>query len=425
MIAKPEPVSSDTSMATPTTGVRVGVVLACLLGNCISPTPVVITTLGLFLIPISHEFRWPREEVSGVLTLLAVVSAMAFPIVGRLADHFGPRRPILLGNLCFGVCVIALGFSTSNVFLFYGIFALIGFFGSFPSTMMYNRVISGWFDNARGTMLGLTAGLGNGVGATVVPFLALILMNASSWRGAFIGLGVIVIAIGFPAFLFLLKEPPLAGHGKTSSAHLLIGMTFAQATRTLSFWLMLISFGLGSGCLTALLPHVVPILSDRHFPTGEAVAVVSVFGMVGAGWMVVVGLLLDRINSPKIIAPLYLVSVAGTLMLEHGTTLPALIAGGAMMGIGLGTEFGALSYLISRIFGLPRFGIIAGVMYSVVIISQGVTPYLMDVDFDHNRSYLLSLHVIEAALFVGAAIIACLPRYEATTALWQKISSPA
>ena len=140
--------------------------------------------------------------------------------------------------------------------------------------------------------------------------------------------------------------------------------------------------------------------------------------------MVVVGFLLDRINSPKIIAPLYLVSVAGTLMLEHGTTLPALIAGGAMMGIGLGTEFGALSYLISRIFGLPRFGIIAGVMYSVVIISQGVTPYLMDVDFDHNRSYLLSLHVIEAALIVGAAIIACLPRYEATTALWQKISSP-
>jgi MFS family permease len=425
MAAPIEPAASKSfasRLVTRTSKAQIGIVLSCLIGNIVSSTPVVNTTLGVFLVPISREFQWPRERVSGVLTLLAVVSALAFPIVGSLADKFGSRRLILFGNLCFGICVIGLGFSTGNVFLFYGTFALIGIFGSLPSTMMFNRVVAGWFDAARGRMLGLSSGLGNGLGATIMPFAALILMREWGWRGAFIGLGAIVIAAGFPTFLFLLKEPPLANRGQASTAVVLEGMTLVQAARTSSFWLVLIAIGLGAGCLTAVLAHVVPFLSDRGISVNRGVVVVSVFALVGSGWMIVVGWLLDRFDSPKIIAPLYLISVVGTLALEHGTTLPVLVLGGALMGIGLGSEFGALSYFISRYFGFPRFGTIAGVMYSAVTISLGITPFLMDVDFDHNKSYLLSLHVIEVALVAGAVMIACLPRYESTMALWRKIS---
>jgi hypothetical protein len=89
------------------------------------------------------------------------------------------------------------------------------------------------------------------------------------------------------------------------------------------------------------------------------------------------------------------------------------------MGVGMGTEYGALPFFISRYFGLRRFGAIAGVMYSAVVVAQGITPYLMDVDFDHHHSYLLSLHVVDVVLITGATIIALLPRYAATTRLWR------
>jgi MFS family permease len=118
------------------------------------------------------------------------------------------------------------------------------------------------------------------------------------------------------------------------------------------------------------------------------------------------------------VAPLFLVSVAGLLTLEHGTSLPVLILGGALMGVGMGTEFGALPYFISRYFGLRRFGMIAGVMYSAVIIAQGVTPLLMDMDFDRRHSYVLSMHVIEIVMVAGAVMIACLPAYRASMARW-------
>src|ERR1700733_1271014 len=102
---------------------QISVVAACLLGNMISPTPIIHGPFGTFLIPISHEFGWPRARVSGVLSVLAIMTALAYPIIGRLADRFGPRRLILAGNLAFGCCVVALGFSRPNILLFYGLFA--------------------------------------------------------------------------------------------------------------------------------------------------------------------------------------------------------------------------------------------------------------------------------------------------------------
>lgn len=404
---------------------QAGVVAACLLGNIVSPTPIVYGALGVFLIPIAKDFAWPREQVSGAFILLSLITAIAYPVVGRLADWFGPRRPILLGNLAFGACVIALGFSGRDGILFYLVFALIGAFGALPSSMMCTRVISGWFDKTRGAMLGVTAGLGNGAGATIMPPLALLLMSAFGWRGGFMGLGAIVILAGFPTLLLGLKEPPAAAHGPKLSGVDLPGMSLGQAASTLSFWLMLSAICLGAGCLTAVMAHIVPILTDRRFPVAQATLVVSVFATVTAIWQIVMGWLLDRTGSPKMVAPLYIVSVAGLLMLEHGSTFPAMIASGALMGIGMGTEYGVLPYFISRYFGLRRFGHIAGVMYSVIIVAQGVTPYLMDVDFDHHRSYVLSLHIIDVLLVLGAATIALLPTYAAAKARWSAVQAAA
>ena len=397
----------------------IGVASACLVGNLISPTPIIYGPIGLFLIPISHEFGWPREQVSGVLGPFALMTALAYPFIGRLADHFGPRRLIRLGNVAFGCCVIALGFSFPSAILFYGLFALIGAVGSLPSSMMYTRVVSGWFDKTRGAILGVTAGLGNGVGATIMPIAALVLMSWFGWRGAFIGLGALVLAVGFPVLALFLKEPPTGRATPAAPAAPLEGLTLPQAAGTAIFWLMLAAICLCAGCLTAVMAHIVPILTDRHVPVAQSTLVVSVFALVTAAFQIIVGFLLDRAGSPKLVAPLYLAAVAGMLLLELGSSMPVYVLGGALMGVGMGTEYGALPYFISRYFGLRRFGAIAGVMYSAVIVAQGVTPYLMDVDFDHFKSYLLSLHIVDMVLIAGATTIAFLPRYAATQRRWQ------
>ena len=62
---------------------RSGTVFACIMGTFVNPTTTVNTVFGLFLIPISTEFGWPRSGVSGVLFVVAVTSALSFPMIGR------------------------------------------------------------------------------------------------------------------------------------------------------------------------------------------------------------------------------------------------------------------------------------------------------------------------------------------------------
>jgi MFS family permease len=388
------------------------VALACTIGNILSCTPVVQTSFGLFLIPIAREFAWPRARVSAVLGLLSLVTALSYPVVGRLADRFGPRRLILIGNLGFAASVAALSLGRPDVVLFYGLFALVGLFGAMPSTMMFTRVISGWFDAGRGTALGLASGLGNGIGATVMPIVAMVLMARFGWRGAFLGMGLIVAAVGFPVLAGLLRDPPgRTTSGEDGAGAPLEGLSLAQAARTGRFWMTLCAIALGAGCTTAVFAHVVPILSDRGYSVGLGTEVVSVFALTCAAWQPVVGLLLDRASAPRVIAPFYLVTAIGMVLLEYARSRAGLLGAGVLMGVGLGAEFGALPFLISRYFGLRRYGAIAGVMYSVVILAQGFTPFLMDASFDATGAYAVSMRLIQAALVLGALVLAILPAY--------------
>ena len=47
---------------------------------------------GVFLKPLSSEFQWSREAISGFTSIGGVTYAVASPFLGRLADRFGMKR---------------------------------------------------------------------------------------------------------------------------------------------------------------------------------------------------------------------------------------------------------------------------------------------------------------------------------------------
>jgi MFS family permease len=386
-------------------GAQIGVLIAATAGNFVSATPAVQTVFGIFLVPISTEFRWPRAEVSGALTLMAVVTALCYPLVGRLADRWGARRLILPGNLVFAALVAALSLADGRLWQFYALFAVMAAASAVPSTMIFTKVVGGWFDAARGRALGLTAGLGNGAGATVMPIVAGLLMARFGWRGAYQGIGLMVAVIGFPLLWAFLRDPPkpsgAAGRGDAGES----GLTLAQAARTGTFWVMLSAIALGAGCVTAVFTHVAPILGDRGVSPGLIIGVISTFALVCAAWQIGIGWLLDRSDAPRIAAPFYLAAAIGVVVMMRVSSAPLLLGSGALMGIGLGTEFGALPFFISRYFGLKAYGAISGVMYAVVMLMQGLTPVLMDAVFDAQGRYDPALYVVVAALAAGAALL--------------------
>lgn len=309
---------------------QLGVLIAATAGNFVCATPAVQTVFGIFLVPIASEFHWPRAQVSGVLTLMAVITALAYPLLGRAADRWGARRLILPGNLFFAATVAALSLADGRLWQFYALFAVMSVASAVPSTMMFTKVVTGWFDAARGRALGITAGLGNGAGSTVMPIVAGLLMARFGWRGAYQGIGLLVALIGFPLLLAFLRDPPKPDATQAGTGE---GLTLAEAARTLTFWITLVAIALGAGCVTAVFTHVAPILGDRRIGEGTIIAVISTFALVCAAWQIAVGWLLDRTEAPRIAAPFYLLAAVGVVLMMQAHDTGGLVLSGALMGI--------------------------------------------------------------------------------------------
>ena len=65
--------------------------------------------------------------------------------------------------------------------------------------------------------------------------------------------------------------------------------------------------------------------------------------------------------------------------------------------------------LVARYFGLRRFGVIIGVMYSAIIAAQGITPVLLDHGFDVQGTYRFALIAIGGCLVLGGMLLLVLP----------------
>jgi MFS family permease len=396
--------------------VRTRVMLACVIGNMLSFTPVVRITFGVFLLPMAHEFHWPRARLSGAMTVTAFLTAAIYPILGRVADRLGPRRLIVWGSMALGLTILALALARPNVLVFYTLFAAAGIAGALPSSVVMNRLVSEWFDKTRGVMLGVSGGLGNGAGASLMPIVAAVLMSFFGWRGAYLGLGALVLLVAFPTMALMLREAPRAAPSAALAPNACAGLNLGQAARTPAFWVTLLAIALAGGCISAAASHIIPILSDRGLGLALGAAVISTYALVCAAGQVLIGGLLDRTRSPRIAAPLFLAAVAGLVLLEHTSSRPLLLGAGVLLGIGLGAEYSILPYAISRYFGMKHFGSIAGVMYATLMLAQGVTPFLMDLDYDAHKSYVLALHIVQAGLVAASVMLMTLRPYPMASA---------
>ena len=398
-----------------------GVVLACTVGNAVSVTPMVYTVFGLFLIPISTEFDWSRASVSFVLFIIAVAGAISYPIVGRLIDRYGARPVILTGNVLFAASVASVSLVEASRFQFYTAYALIGISAAIPSSVMFTKVIAGWFDQRRGLFLGIVGGLGNGIGAALSPLFVFALISSYGWRAGFQGIGAVIILVGFPVLYLLLRDPPQDTiRSARESLEKTQGLTLTEALRTPTFWIIMAAIALGAGCMTAIFAHVVPMLLDRGVPAGQATTVLATFSLVTAGWQIGMGYMLDRVPRPWIAAPFYLLALIGLLLLESTSSYPLLLLSGLLMGLGLGTEYGVLPYFLSRYFGTRHYGAISGSMYGVIVLTQGLTPFLMDLVFDATGSYDLAVIVICVGLVAGALLITRLLPFHAVLSAHRK-----
>ena len=384
------------------------IVIASTVGTALSVTPAVTAVFGVFLVSIAAEFHWPRAEVSGALAAVSVATMLASPLAGWIGDRIGSRRTLLCGTLLLGLTVLSLSLARPNPALFYLQFILIGVAGALPSSMIYAKLIAEWFETRRGLWIGIAGGVGNGLGSTLLPLLAGVLLPLVGWRGAFAVIALLILLASLPVqFLLIRDAPALRGRQETRVAgDSFEGVDLSDALRGRSFWLLVTSLAIGGGSLIGLFSMIVPIVTERGFSIETATGVIALFSLVCTLWEPSVGYLLDRSTRPRVLSVFYWIAAAGLVVLLDAPSMPLLLLSAVMLALGLGAECSALSFLLSRYLGRRALGAISGIAFAVLLGATALTMVLLNVAYDAGIGYRTPvLWMIPLFVWNGAALL--------------------
>lgn len=380
------------------------IVLVSLFGISTGPAAFGLASLGLMIGPLEQEFGWDRTQTSAAVSIMMLCTAVSLPFVGRLVDKIGVRRVLLPSLAVMGLCLLALPLVTA-LWQFVAVYVVMGTLAVGSNSVPYMRVLASWFDRSRGLAIGI-AGSGTGLGFAYVPVLTEWLVSGYGWRAGYVGLGLIMLCVTLPLMLVFLKETPEsmgltpdgvpadaprpARAGPAGSDH---GDDLRQALRRRDFWSLVTIFVSLAFVLYGLIPHLVPMLTDRGVDTAEAAGIASIFGLATFGGRLLIGFLIDRHDARLIAFIFFSLSALGLGVLALDLPVWAFLVAALLLGGSLGAEVDMLAYLTSRYFGLRCFAEIFGVLFGAVMVGMGLGPVIFGVVYDRTGSYSAMLGV--------------------------------
>jgi predicted MFS family arabinose efflux permease len=153
----------------------------------------------------------------GVLaaTYFYVYTLMQVP-TGILVDTLGPRRILFFGGMIAGAGSLLFGMAGSLDAALAGR-TLIGLGVSVTFIAML-KIIAVWFEEHRfASVVGLSMLVGN-LGSVLAGAPLSAMAQATGWRGVFVGVGVVSLALGVLAWL-LVRDRPAGADGSAPPAH--------------------------------------------------------------------------------------------------------------------------------------------------------------------------------------------------------------
>ena len=355
---------------------------------------------SIMLKPVSDEFAWGRTALAGVVTLGTVGNGVLTPVLGRLADRYGPRALMTWGVLVTGISYALMPLLT-QLWQFYLVFgagrAVAGpaLIGVAPNTALAN-----WFRRRRGRAMGLLAmciPLGNGL----LVLLGQVLIDTSGWRTVFAVLAVGTLALAVPMALIVRQRPEELGllpdgeaparqdgptHGPAPDAAE-PSWTLRQATRSPALWLITAAGGLATTANSGITFHQVAYFTDLGLPPIDAVVSLAAFSLTGAVAAVVWGYLTERLPERTLLTVTFLLAAGVVLYLLIVRTMVGALVFAVLFGLTSRGGSTLLNIIVAQYFGRAAYGTISGFMQPFFMAGLAVGPLLASLAFDLTGTY--------------------------------------
>jgi MFS family permease len=388
------------------------IVLSCFSGLIVSSAAINTFAFSVLLKPLAANLSLSRGDISLGLAMGATLTGVASLFIGYLMDRFGMRKIMLPGIFLFALATAAFGLvPRDNAWVIYLVFIFGGVVTAAQQPVGYVKMISLWFDDRRGLMLGIALS-GVGIGALITPQLAGFFNRTYGMQSAFFALAAAIILLALIPVALTFSEPPRPPAASTD--HLGNGAAdigLRKAAKDSVFWRINFGLLLAVCAINGTLTHIVAMLTDRGVPPQQAINVLSAAGIFIAVGRIAAGWCLDRFRGQTVAVIFITAPMIGIALLIGGAGGFVPILGGMLCGLGVGAEVDLAAYFLGRYFGVRAIASLFGVSAATLALASAAGPYIMGRIHDGVGTYLPALIAFEGLLALAMLMLCSLGPY--------------
>ena len=368
---------------------------------------------GVFIKPMETTFGWDRASLSGAAAISLLLVGAAGPVVGWLADRWGPRRVIFVSAILLGVGTLLSARVTAlwQIYISCGVFMGLGAGGVGMSTGA--ALAARWFEARRGLVMGLVGGAMSAGQLVIVP-LAVWFTLTYGWRTSFTYLGILLFVVALPLTWLFVKDDPAQkglrpyGAGRATPAGAPKpppeGRTrVVDAMQVPAFWLLASTFFIcGYTSNGLVLTHLVPHAAEHGFSEMHAAQALGVMGAMNIVGTVASGWICDRFGRKGPLAFYYGVRGLSLLFLLYVWNVPSLHIFAALFGLNYISTVPPTTTLTANIFGRYSVGSLSGWIFFAHQVGAALGAAMGGWVFQATGSY--SWAFISAAMLAFLAV---------------------
>ena len=357
------------------------------------------TALSFFVVPVCQDLGFGRGSFTLYYSLMVAAGAVSASFLGTYMNKHGCRGVAMVSAVWCGLGFLGLSFS-SALWMFYGIGAAMGLFGSTCVYLVANVIVQQSYSSKNASaILGLVmagAGIGGVIWSNLIPKV----LESMGWRFAYRLMAILWLILILLACLLLGKQEntQVFGSRKTGSTG---GPSKKEAMKSLRFYLVLGLMCILTAC-SCIAQHLPSVLGEMGHDSTRIGVMVSVMTAASAVGTMAEGVICSKLGVKKTMLGIVAIYAVGfVLMSLNRGVYVALVC----LAFGSGSIGTLMPVVVRRAFGGQNYAAIWSVVISGSSVASFLASPLWGMVYDLMGTYLPALAAMPVLLLGGAGCL--------------------